>query len=123
MGFSYADVLISLILMLMAGVLLLGASREIHGVDMYMKERNVAFTIMYEQLYNAPWYSETATNFDVWVDEQKYTVARIVTRGCSGFGASAQEVPFCSEDFKDTTVTVHWKDHTITKTRVSRLLP
>jgi len=39
------------------------------------------------------------------------------------FGASAQQIPNCESNFKETTVTVHWKDYSITGTRVSRLLP
>jgi len=62
MGISYAEVLIALVLTLLAGLLLLGASGDAQTIHTYVKERNVASSIMYEQLYNAPWYSETATS-------------------------------------------------------------
>jgi hypothetical protein len=123
MGISYADVLIGIALTLLVGLLLVGSVQEVHRTSIYMKERNVAFTIMYEQLYNAPWYSETATTFSVLADSQRYTVKRTVTRGCASLGPSAVVVPFCADDFKETTVTVLWKDHTLTGTRISRVLP
>lgn len=123
MGISYAEVLIALVLALLAGLLLLGATGDAQTIHTYVKERNVASSIMYEQLYNAPWYSETATNFVVHGSDVDYDVRRTVSRGCSSLGASAEQISNCESNFKETTVTVHWKDHSITGTRVSRLLP
>jgi len=123
MGISYAEVLIALVLTLLAGLLLLGASGDAQTIHTYVKERNVASSIMYEQLYNAPWYSETATSFVVHSGNVDYGVTRSVSLGCSSLGASAEQISNCESNFKETTVTVHWKDHSITGTRVSRLLP
>jgi len=49
MGISYAEVLIALVLTLLAGLLLLGASGDAQTIHTYVKERNVASSIMYEQ--------------------------------------------------------------------------
>jgi len=83
MGISYAEVLIALVLTLLAGLLLLGASGDAQTIHTYVKERNVASSIMYEQLYNAPWYSETATSFVVHSGNVDYGVTRSVSLGCS----------------------------------------
>ncbi|NPV88130.1 hypothetical protein HPY42_01205 [Coprothermobacteraceae bacterium] len=123
MPFSYADVLAGLLVVALVGSLLVAALSDYRHVNRHLTERGTAYALLYAELYNAPWFTETSSVITRTIDGVSYTVTITSKPGCSRFGAEATLLPDCVGHFKETTVTVEWKSHEITATRASRVLP